>query len=131
MYSEGNASSYCLEPPCLDAFLDPFASDFRAFGPIQRLGGESFEDYIHRSVGRSPSSRLAVDKVCYKSSPEGEVDKTRVDVFKHEVMVFLGPITSDTPMRARASKRGQTAHTFGAMCCRFEVIAISPYAFMG
>ena len=118
------------EPPCLDAFLDPFVEELRAFGPLERLRGESCEDYKQRTLGRSSSSKLIVDKVSYKTTPDGEIDKTRLDISKKEVTIFLGPITSDTPMRARAAKRGQTAHTFGAMCCRLQVTAMQPPIFI-
>ena len=50
------------EPPCLDAFLDPFVEELRAFGPLERLRGESCEDYKQMTLGRSLSSKLIVDK---------------------------------------------------------------------
>lgn len=110
------------EPPYLDAFLTPYTRELNAFGPLTRQTTESSEVYLARTKERS--TKLELDVVKYAETPAGDIDYTAVVTTRQVVMLFQGPITSDTPMRARAAQRGYTAHTFGAMCCHFQVIVM-------
>ena len=107
------------EPPCLDAFLTPLVEELQRFGPLQPQPNEGGRSYRARNTSRSDV--LRVEKVHFVVEPDGSLNRNEVQCDTVSPLVMLGPVTSDSPMRARTTQRGWTASTFGAMCCMFQV----------
>ena len=79
------------------------------------------EDDSSYRARNSRSSGLRVEKVHFVAAPDGSLNRHEVQFQTASPMVMLGPVTSDSPMRARTAQRGWTASTFGAMCCMLQV----------
>ena len=106
------------EPPCLDAFLTPFVEELIRYGPLQPTEGEPSEMY-HIRNGEARNG-LRVDKVVYLLDDDGSVDRSQVRIDLARPKIILGPITCDSPMRARACQRTWTSSLLGAMCCMLQ-----------